>query len=406
MADKPNNSADQASFFSSTSQRTANVASRLRPSKLREARLAMRLTQTELADRVGVKRQSVSMYEAGQTSPEPAVMERIATELEQPLSYFVDDPPLEFGDSSTRFFRAFGANTKRRNLACEVLGGWLVKSAKFLDGYVNFPPLDVPAAYVPAASDGNYTPEEIEVAAANCRRSWGLGLGPISNVVSLLENKGIVVSRYVIPRESIEAFSFWNGDRPFVFLASEKESAVRARFDAAHELGHLILHRGIGTEDLEDNKERLRTIEREADRFANAFLLPAESFAAELFSAKLDAFVPLKRRWKVSIQAMVVRCRQLELIDEDQYTNLYKTISFRKWRKREPQDDVLPLEEPKLLSHAVNLLLSSGQKSADDVALALQVNRGVIEELCNVPAGTLHSKANISEFRPTLKANN
>lgn len=366
----------------------------------------MRLTQTELADRVGVKRQSVSMYEAGQTSPEPAVMERIATELEQPLSYFVDDPPLEFGDSSTRFFRAFGANTKRRNLACEVLGGWLVKSAKFLDGYVNFPPLDVPAAYVPAASDGNYTPEEIEVAAANCRRSWGLGLGPISNVVSLLENKGIVVSRYVIPRESIEAFSFWNGDRPFVFLASEKESAVRARFDAAHELGHLILHRGIGTEDLEDNKERLRTIEREADRFANAFLLPAESFAAELFSAKLDAFVPLKRRWKVSIQAMVVRCRQLELIDEDQYTNLYKTISFRKWRKREPQDDVLPLEEPKLLSHAVNLLLSSGQKSADDVALALQVNRGVIEELCNVPAGTLHSKANISEFRPTLKANN
>lgn len=404
MANRPpTDQPGQTSLFAGASQRAATVASSLRTSKLRDARLALRLTQTELGARVGVTRQSISMYEARLTSPEPAVMERIAKELEQPLSYFVNDPPPEFGESSTRFFRAFGVNTKRRNLACEVLGGWLVKTAKYLDGYVNFPALTLPIADVPTSADGHYTPDEIEAAAAACRRQWGLGLGPISNVVSLLENKGVVVCRCVIPNESIEAFSFWNGNRAFAFLASEKDSSARARFDAAHELGHLILHRGIGEEDIEDNKEKLRTVEHEADMFASAFLLPRESFAAELFSTKLDAFLPLKRRWKVSVQAMVVRCREIDAIDDDQYLNLYKSISFRKWRRREPYDDVLPLEEPQLLARAATLLLDSGQRSEDDVALAVQINRRVIEKLCNLEEGRLDTKVVPTDFRPTLK---
>lgn len=397
------NQNDQPTLFNTSSPRAANVARGLRTSKLRDARLAMRLTQTELGGRVGVTRQSISMYEGGQTMPEAPVMERIAAELEQPLSYFADDAPPEFGESSTRFFRAFGVNTKRRNLACEVFGSWLVRTARYLDDYVNYPALNLPLGPPPASADGRYTPDEIEAIAANCRARWGLGLGPISDVVSLLENKGIVVCRYVITNETIEAFSFWNGHKAFIFLASEKDSAVRARFDAAHELGHLILHRGIGTEDIEDDKDKLREVELEADRFASAFLLPKDSFLAELFSTKIDAFLPIKRRWKVSIQALVVRCRDLDAIDPDQYLNLYKTISFRKWRRREPYDDTLPLEEPKLLKKAAELLLESGQKSVDDMAIALQINRRTIERLCNLPEGTLHSTANVTEFKPTLK---
>jgi len=362
----------------------------------------MRLTQTELAERVGVKRQSISMYEQGQTIPEPLVMERIATEVEQPLSYFSDDAAPEFGDSSVRFFRAIGPETKRRNMACEVLGSWLARTAKYLDEFVNYPALDLPLALSPASGDGHYTVDEIESAAALCRQTWGLGLGPISNMVSLLENKGVLVCRYVISDERVEAFSFWNGSKALVFLASEKESACRARFDAAHELGHLILHRWVGLEDLED-KKRLKRIEREADLFAGAFLLPKASFMAELFSTKIDAFLPLKRRWKVSIAAMVYRSKELGVVDDDQATNLYKTISFRKWRRKEPYDDVIPLEEPQLLNRAASLLLSSGHKTADEIGLALQINRRVIEQICNLNEGALNSTTVVKEFRPTLK---
>jgi Zn-dependent peptidase ImmA (M78 family) len=87
----------------------------------------------------------------------------------------------------------------------------------------------------------------------------------------------------------------------------------------------------------------LKQIEREANRFAGAFfLLPQTSFTNEVHTTRLDAFIELKRRWKVAIQAMVYRCKNLEIFDEYQITNLYIQISRRKWKTKEPLDDVLP----------------------------------------------------------------
>ena len=329
-------------------------------------------------------------------------METIAAHLRQPLSYFSGDPAPEFGDSSARFFRAFGPKTKRRNIACEVLGGWLARTAKYLDEFVNYPSLNILPAEAPGLSDGRYSNTEIASAAANCRKAWGLGHGPISNVISLLENNGVIVCRYVIPGEQIEAFSFWNGPKALLFLASTKDSACRARFDAAHELGHLLLHRGIGPEEIED-KATLKAIEREADLFAGAFLLPKASFLAEVFSTRLDAFCRLKLRWKVSAAAMIRRCHHLGAIDDDQYLNLQKMISFRKFRRREPYDDVIPLEEPRLLNQAAVLLLSSGHKTVDDFNLGIQIDRRIIEQFCSLPMGTLDVAAQIRPFRATIK---
>ena len=370
--------------------------------KLRDARVAKRFTQTELAKRVGVTRQSISMYEQGFTVPESPVMEQIASAVDQPLSYFSGDPAPEFGNASIHFHRAIGPDTKRRNMACEVFGRWLARTAKYLDEFVNYPALDLPLALEPESGSSRYTDEEIESAASQCREMWRLGSGPISNMISLLENKGILVCRLVIPDEKVEAFSFWNGNKAFVFLSSEKTSCSRARFDAAHELGHLILHRWAGLEDLED-KKTLKRIEHEADLFAGAFLLPWNSFLEELFSTRIDAFLPMKRRWKVSIQAMVYRCKHLGVIDEDQATNLFKTISFRKWRRAEPYDDTIPPEEPQLLNRAATLLLSSGLKTPGAMAHAIQINRNLIEQICNLPDGALQSTSVIKEFRPTLK---
>ena len=384
------------------SSKAVTAARRLNTSKLHDARVAMRLTQTELARRVGVARQSISMYEQGLTVPEPPVMERISSAVNQPLSYFSGDPAPEFGNASIHFHRAIGSDTKRRNMACEVFGSWLARTARYLDEFVNYPSLDLPLALEPVSESSRYSDEEIESAASQCREMWRLGSGPISNMVSLLENKGVLVCRRVIPDEKVEAFSFWNGNKALVFLSSEKTSCSRARFDAAHELGHLILHRWAGLEDLED-KKTLKRIEHEADLFAGAFLLPLNSFLDELFSTRIDAFLPMKRRWKVSIQAMVYRCKHLGVIDEEQATNLFKTISFRKWRRAEPYDDTIPPEEPQLLNRAANLLLSSGLKTPDDMARAIQINRHTIEQICNLPGGALNSTSVVKEFRPTLK---
>ena len=92
---------------------------------------------------------------------------------------------------------------------------------------------------------------------------------------------------------------------------------------------------------------------------------------------------------------MIYRCRDLEIIDEDQFTNLYKQISFRKWRTKEPLDDpnVMPLEQPKLLRRAVELILKGKRKHPDEVLSDLNFSAELIEDFCNLPRGMFNKEA-------------
>jgi Zn-dependent peptidase ImmA (M78 family)/transcriptional regulator with XRE-family HTH domain len=369
--------------------RATPAGRRLIPARLVDARKAARLNQTELSERIGVTRQAVSTYERGDRIPEAETFSRICEVLAQPAAFFTTEEAPVFGDYSVRFFRKFGPDTARRNDACAVYTRWFVQAAKYLEGHVNYPAVDV-SHKAPADPTGRYSEEEIELAAEECRQQWGLGLGPISNVIALVESKGVAVCRYEIENERIDAFSFWNGERPFIFCASDRDSGARARFDVAHELGHLILHRWIEPEELE-NPKTLKLIEREADRFAGSFLLPRKSFPNEVYSPRLDAFLDLKRRWRVSIQAMIYRCSDLGVIDDLQFTNLYKQLSFRKWRTREPLDDpqTNPIEQPRLLRRAVEMIIEGKRRHPDEIAADLPFNRATLETLCNLPPGFL-----------------
>lgn len=375
---------------------------RLVVGRLKDARVAALLNQSELAAAVGVTRQAVSSYEQGEKTPDFETLGHIADRLKQPISYFTSEDSPTFGEFSSLFLRSVGPATKRRNMACAVLSKWFAQMTTYLSGFVNFPEVKIPQV-VPSSDHGRYEPEEIEIAAEECRKLWQLSVGPISNLVSLLEAHGIAICRHALNGEAVEAFSFWNGGRPFIILSSQKDSAARSRFDAAHELGHLILHRWVGADELEDPK-KLKQIEREADRFASAFLLPRKSFQAEIFTTRLDAFVALKRRWNVSIQAMVYRCKQLELFDDDQVTNLYKQISARRWRSREPLDDPqeVPLEQPRLLRRAMEMVVSADIKMADEVVLELKIARSLVADFCNLPLDFFATDTPL-EFSPSIK---
>jgi Zn-dependent peptidase ImmA (M78 family)/transcriptional regulator with XRE-family HTH domain len=386
-----------------TAARATPAGRRLIPARLREARKLMRLSQVDLADKIGVSRQAVSAYERGDKAPDTEPFQRMAEVLRQPAAFFTKEDSPTFGEYSVKFYRKFGADTVRRNEACDVLGDWFVQVSHYLDQFVNYPPVNVPEAS-PSSPDHRYTAEEINEIADTCRRTWGLGVGPISNVLSLLESKGIAICKYELQGEKIEAFSFWNGPRPFIFMASEKESAVRARYDLAHELGHLVLHRWVDESELEDVKT-LKKIEAEADMFAGAFLLPRTSFPNEVYTLRLDAFVELKRRWRVSIQAMVHRCADLGLATPDQALNLYKQISFRKWRTREPLDNptILAIEQPRVLRRAIEMVLEAKKKHPEEISADLGLNQEVIELLCNLLPDTLRYDDNVAPVDPILK---
>lgn len=369
------------------------------PSRLRDARIAFGLNQTELAEAVAISRQAISAFEAGDKNPDPSSMARIAEAVAQPLAYFTAEDSASFGAYSTRFFRSFGADTKRRNLMSEVLGKWFVQTARYLYSFVGFPVVNLP--FVSPRNGDRYEDDEIEEAAEACRRQWGLGLGPISNVIGLLENNGVTVCRHEMKGHKVEAFSFWSGPRPFVFLSSDKQSAVRARFDAAHELGHLVLHRFVAPEDIEDPKV-LKVIESEAHRFAGALLLPRNAFPNEVYTPRLDAFVDLKSRWKVAIQAMVYRCKDLGIFDEAQVTSLYKQISYRKWRTNEPLDDKLPLEVPSLLRKVVEVIVGAGRKTRDAIASELRLSGAMVAAFCGLPTEYFEPEKR-PDFVPALR---
>lgn len=371
------------------------------PARLTEARLACRLTQTDLANIIGLTRQSVSAYERGDKLPEPSTMANIARALEQPMSFFTKEERKTFGHHSANFFRKVGADTKRRHQACEIYATWLAQTAYAFDSIANFPKVDIPQ-FEPAGDD--YTREEIEKIAEKVRIHFGLGLGPISNIIRLMESKGVIVCRYKIEGEQVEAFSFWSGSKPFVFLASDKNSAARARFDASHELAHLCLHRWVGAEEIDD-KERLKIIEAQADHFAGAFMLPRKSFPNEVYSPRAESFIDLKARWKSSIGAMIYRCKDLGIFDDRQVTNLYKTISRKKWRTVEPLDrgpNALPFEEPMLLKRVAELVFESGRYKFEEFKADLAISNDALGQLVGIDFGSEYGQIHHG-YEPTLK---
>ncbi|WP_110601531.1 XRE family transcriptional regulator [Salinicola lusitanus] len=363
---------------------------RIIPERLMKARKALRLSQTDLAALIGVTRQSVSAYEQGVKYPDGQTAVFLAEALKQPISYFTGEMPSPIGPFSVKTFRAFGAATRRRNDQCEVLAEWVSIIVGFYSEYINFPEFEHPQVQ-PDLDEGRYSSSAIEKIASEVRKAWGLGNGPVGDLIKLVEAKGVIVSHLPIKNERVNAFSFWSGPRPFIFMASDSTTAVRTRFDIAHELGHLILHQGVSEEDLE-NKATLKRIEAEANRFAGAFLLPDSAYINEVFTSRLGGFVELKKRWGVSIAAQVSRCADLEILSEDQVLNLRKQISARKWRTHEPLDDEIPNERPRMLQKAVLMLLDNNIVSKSEIRQKLSFNTELVEALSNLEPGFMYDK--------------
>jgi Zn-dependent peptidase ImmA (M78 family) len=196
--------------------------------------------------------------------------------------------------------------------------------------------------------------DEIEDAAEKVRGQWRLGSGPVPHVIREIERHGVVVVRASTFKHEVDAFSVNFPGRPVVVLGVDKAVTARSRFDAAHELGHLVLHSDVhvGTKEAES----------QAHQFAAAFLMPRSGIADSLpETADWRRLVALKIEWRVSMAALLMRARTLGIMSKPRYVNAMKAMSARGWRRTEPGDDRLgALELPVLLSRAVELLADAG----------------------------------------------
>jgi Zn-dependent peptidase ImmA (M78 family) len=151
--------------------------------------------------------------------------------------------------------------------------------------------------------------------------------------------------RLPLASSDVDAFSLPFGDRPIVVLGAEKNDRARSRFDAAHELGHLVIHG--------EQVWGLPAVERQAHQFAAAFLMPREDIIEQL-PARADwpQLFALKRQWQVSLAALLMRARVLGRMNHGDYLTAIKAASARGWRRTEPVP-LGPPEKPQLLGHVL-----------------------------------------------------
>ena len=301
--------------------------------RLIQAREARGLTAVALAQMIGVTSANVSQYERGKQTPSPEVMDRLAQVLNCPRSFFLKN--IEPPNQTCIWYRSMSSATKTARVRAEARFEWLKEIVAYLKQFLELPSLNLPAFVLPTDAT-QITNDQIEEIATQCRVFWNLGDTPIADLLLVLENNGMVVAKGELATETLDSFSQWpTGDSPYIFLNSDKASAVRLRFDAAHELGHLLLHRGIDGKQFRGTSTH-RLMENQCHWFALAFLLPAKRFMSELWAPTINGFYTLKDRWKVSIQGMIKRCEQLGILDEIQLRRAWINLSRRGWRKWEP----------------------------------------------------------------------
>lgn len=334
----------------------AAVALQFDGRRLAQARRLRSKLKADLAVDVDLTPAAVGQFERGVTRPKPATVAKMSLALGVPPAFFTTRPIHEIPEDQAHF-RKLRATSKRARDEARAQVELLADLVAFIERRVRLPDVALPRDL------STVSPEE---AATELRARWQLGLGPIASAVGLLERKGTVVARLHASSDEIDAFSCWMGGRPFVILASNKHAADRSRFDAAHELGHLILHQDVQPGD--------PASEQEAHRFAAELLMPAAAIRSEL-PPRLNwrRYLELKGRWGVSMAALIRRARDLDVIADTAYRRAMIELGRKGWRTREPDALVEP-EQPELIARALMLLDEHRQLSLAKISGELSLS--------------------------------
>jgi Zn-dependent peptidase ImmA (M78 family)/transcriptional regulator with XRE-family HTH domain len=346
------------------------------PDRLRIARELRGLSKKGLADVVDLSSAAVSQFEAGHSTPNSQTLIDLADALAFPITFFAESVVDDQLDTPA-FFRSLRSTTVRQQRQARAFAELVRHFAVALERLVDLPDRTIPRH--PTKPDGDRR-KRIERIAAAVRESWHIPADePIPNMLQALERHGAITTRVKFDNEKMDAFSVPYDDRPVVILCADKQLKDRSRFDAAHELGHLVLH------EPEDSGTRIA--ERQADQFAAAFLLPQVGIIDELpRRADWGRLVGLKRKWGTSMAALLYRARTLGTMTEDDYVRATKTMSARGWRTVEPEPLGAP-EAPLLLHRAVNLLADEGF-DLGDLSREAAISQEDVERILRASAPT------------------
>lgn len=305
------------------------------------------MTQTDLAKYLGVPQNRVSRWEDGILIPSESELEQIGALLEFPVDFFVQTG-MPAGFATCCLY-----HRKRKTLPITTLHTIhdRINVARFGLFRMLRNISEFPLKFDPFPLDEFGSPEHV---AEMVRALWRLPVGPIRNLVELVESAGGLVIPFDFETDRLDAVSLWPAGMPPLFFLSRNAPADRSRWNLAHELGHIFMH-GVPTADAED----------EADRFASEFLMPSREVSVDLNGLTLAKAAALKLKWRVSMQALMRKAKDVGRITPRQYTALYTYMSSKGYRKVEPVQ--IDPEEPSTLKRLVELHFSDLKYTSSEV---------------------------------------
>ncbi len=301
------------------------------------ARQSRGLTQVELAKQMKVGQATISKIEAGLTHPTKDELERLGDVLCYPSHFFFQDRRVIGAGISELYHRkrqSVSARTLNKVHACASIRIMniedLLRSWKYSESEIPTLPID----------DFEGNPEKI---ARTIRAVLQLPPGPVVNMTKVIEDSGGIVMKMNMGTRYIDGFSRRADNLPPIFFLNQDLPPDRWRWTLCHELGHIVMHTEPSNKD----------IEKEADRFAGEFLAPAHELKPQLWELSISKLAGLKRYWKISIQALLMRAKQLGIIEDWKQRQMFMKLSKAGLRTREPEELDPPIEPPQRIQEII-----------------------------------------------------
>lgn len=337
------------------------------PDMLRLARQRRGLQQTEAAKRLGVEQPVLSRMENGLSEIREDFLVQAQKVYELPRAFFYSTDPVYGAPVSVHPMWRKKSDVSARDLDAVVaeLNFRIMHIRRLLEGVDirntgNLPRLDV---------EDYGTPEKV---AGVLRAHWQVPRGPLKDLTTLVEKAGVLVVHSNMGGASISGVTFSVPGMPPMIVLNGDQPADRMRFTLAHELGHLVMHRFPSP-----------TMENEADRFASALLIPASDLKPYIAGRRVDLalLASLKPEWRVSMQSLLMAITTVAPLSQNQAQYLWKQLSARGYRLREPPELDFARERPTVVDTILEVHKSGLGYELSDIAKLVNLYEGELMEL-------------------------
>jgi Zn-dependent peptidase ImmA (M78 family) len=325
------------------------------------ARRLRQKTQKEVAEAVGVSQAKLSKAENGLQELPEDVISNLADYYDLPLDFFMD--PKDLTPVGHFYYR------KKLTISDKLIDSFEAKIRivkNIIDEIMSN--IDIPEYHLTSYNDDEKNPSEI---ARKIRYELKIFQGPVRNLTSLLESNGIIIFMMDFGTDKIDGISSVTASNRKIIFLNTRMPNDRIRFSLAHELGHLVMH-------LERPPLSADNVEREADEFASEFLMPATEIKNDFTYLNFETLAQLKRKWGVSMRALVRRAKDLGMISDAAYRNMQINFSKRGYNKHEPVS--LPFEPPTLIKDTLSLYKTELDYTDEELQKLMRIGKNDYKE--------------------------